>query len=239
MNSIAKALFIVFGAVIGALPGVAGTLTRITWTSINGTYINDTIVDATTSPLAFTATNNLSMPFLNEADSTIALTYGTYYAISFRSYGAHGGAGTVSFVLDGGTTYSQNVTFPDPTVASSVFANFTLPGGDTVTIAVTGQSADRIRIVADGAGLSPDGIPDAFYLFSYTSAAAMAVPTMTIAPADPGYASISWSPATPGFHLQENVGMSPALWRNSLSNETNPVVVPLNQPSLFFRLIQL
>jgi hypothetical protein len=104
----AKALLVAFCAVTGVLPGVAGTLTRITWTSHNGAYINDTIVDSTTSPLAFTATNNLSMPFLNAADSTIALSYGTYYAISFRSYGAHTGAGTVSFVVDDGTTYSQN-----------------------------------------------------------------------------------------------------------------------------------
>ena len=46
--------------------------------------------------------------------------------------------GTVSFVLDGGTTYSQNVTFPDPNKPSGVFAGFALPddlsvlGGDSV-----------------------------------------------------------------------------------------------------------
>jgi hypothetical protein len=51
-----------------------------------------------------------------------------------------------------------------------VFANFLLPGGDTVTIAATGLSADRIRIVADGAGLIGDGTADAFYAFNYVSA---------------------------------------------------------------------
>lgn len=112
--------------------------------------------------MAFTATNDLAQPFLNAPDATIALPYGSYYAISFRSYGAHAGAGTVSFVVDEVTTYSQNVTFPDPTVASDEFAHFTLPGGDTVTISATGLAADRIRVVADGPGLFPDGTPDAF-----------------------------------------------------------------------------
>jgi hypothetical protein len=225
-------------AFTSVVPGFAGTLTSITWTSRNGTYINDTIVNGTTSPLAFTATNDLAQPFLNAADSTLILTYGSYYAIAFRTYGAPVGAGTVSFVLDGVTTHSQDVTFLDPTVGSGVFANFTLPGGDTVTISATGLAADRIRVVADGAGLFPDGTPDAFYLFNYTRAADITVPKMTIAPADPGFATIAWTPATPGFRLQEALSLSPAVWTDSLSNETNPVVVPLNQLNQLFRLIK-
>lgn len=233
-----RSLLGILCAVSSAGPGFAGTLTRITWVSHEGTYVNDTIVNGTTSPLAFTATNNLVQSFLNAADSTISLTYGSYYAISFRTYGSHTGAGTVSFVLDGVTTYSQDVTFPDPTVASDVFGSFTLPGGDTVTISGTGLAADRIRVVADGAGLIADGTPDAFYLFNYTCAADVAAPKMTIAPAAAGLATIAWTPATPGFRLQENSSLSSALWINSLSNETNPVVVPLNQTNQFFRLIR-
>jgi hypothetical protein len=238
MKTVFRSLLGLLCAVSSTVPGFAGTLTRITWASHNGTYINDTIVNGTTSPLAFTATNNLAQSFLNAADSTISLTYGSYYAISFRTYGSHTGAGTVSFVLDGVTTYSQDVTFPDPTVASDVFASFTLPGGDTVTISGTGLAADRIRVVADGAGLIADGTPDAFYLFNYTWAADVAAPKMTIAPAAAGLATIAWTPATPGFRLQENSSLSSALWINSLSNETNPVVVPLNQTNQFFRLIR-
>ena len=148
---------------IAVVPDSAATITRIIWTSHNGTYINDTIVNGTTSPLAFTATNDLAQPFLNATDSTIALNYGTYYVISFRGYGAHTGSGTISFLLDGVTEYSQNVIFPDPTLPSDVFAAFALPGGDRLTISATGFSADRIRIIADGAGLAGDGVPDAFY----------------------------------------------------------------------------
>ncbi|MFS8086517.1 MAG: hypothetical protein ACMG6H_12865 [Acidobacteriota bacterium] len=105
---------------------------------------------------------------MNASDSTITLGYGSYYAIAFRAFGSHIGAGTVSFLLNGVTPFSQNVTFPDPTAASGAFATFALPGGDSVTISATGLSADRIQIVADGGGLSPDGTLDAFYAFTFT-----------------------------------------------------------------------
>ena len=59
----------------------------------DGAYINDTIAEGFTSPLAFTATGGLSQPFLNNSDSTIALPYGTYFAISFRAFGAMTGPG--------------------------------------------------------------------------------------------------------------------------------------------------
>jgi|ERR1035437_4596137 uncharacterized protein (TIGR03382 family) len=151
------------------VPASAATISSISFTSNSGNYINDTIANGTTSPLAFTATTNLAQPFLNAADSTITLDYGSYYAIAFLGFGQHLGVGTVAFLLDGATLYSQTVTFPDPASASSVFADFSLPGGDSVTIQATGLSADRIRIVADGGGLTTDGTPDAFYLFDFTS----------------------------------------------------------------------
>ena len=216
-----------------AVPVSAGTLTRISWKSHSDTYVNNTIVDGTTSPLAFTATNDLAQPFLNAADSTVALSYGSYYAISFHSYGAHTGPGTVSFLLDGVTEYSQSVTFPDPTLASGVFASFTLPGGDTVTISATALAADRIRVVADGPGLAGDGVVDAFYQFNYSR---MVAPALTIVPAAAGQARISWTPATPGFGLQESLSVSPAAWTNSVSGATNPVVVPATASQRFFRL---
>lgn len=223
---------------LAAGDAIGGTLTRISWTSNGGAYINDTIVDSTTSPLAFTATTNLAQPFLNAADSTVALNYGSYYVIAFRDFGAHIGAGAVSFMLDGATTYTRNVTFPDPTNASGVFAYFKLPNGDVVTISATGYAADRIRIIASGGGLTGDGTADAFYLFSYIRAVDVIVPRLMIVPATPGHATISWTPATPGFVLQENVSLEPASWTNSASGATNPVIVPTNLPKQFFRLIQ-
>ncbi|MCC6819437.1 MAG: hypothetical protein V9H26_18785 [Verrucomicrobiota bacterium] len=61
-------------------------------------------------------------------------------------------------------------------------------------------------------------------------------PTLTIAPATPGNATISWMPNTPGFVLQETLSLSPTNWVNSASGTTNPIVVPATVPSKFYRL---
>jgi hypothetical protein len=60
-------------------------------------------------------------------------------------------------------------------------------------------------------------------------------PTLTVAPAGPGQATISWTPATPGFVLQETVSLAVA-WTNSPSGAANPVVVPATLPTRFYRL---
>ena len=151
-------------------PASAATLTDISFKSNGLSYINDTIAEGATSPLAFTTAVGLNQPFLNAADSSISLGYGSYYAIAFLGFGQHLGAGLVSFRVDGGAVVSQSVTFPNPGAPSGVFASFALPGGDAVTVAATGLSADRIRIVVDGGGMQVDGVADAFYAFKYVSA---------------------------------------------------------------------
>jgi hypothetical protein len=154
----------------------AGTITNLSFVSNGGGYVNDTIVGNGTSPLAFTATGSTSNAFLNNADSTVSLGYGTYYAIAFLGLGQHLGAGTVSFLLNGTTSESQSVIFPANSPGGVQFALFNLPGGDTAAFSTTGLSADRISIIADGAGLVPDGTADAFYQFSYTQASTSGVP---------------------------------------------------------------
>ena len=154
----------------------AGTLTDLSFISNGGSYVNNTIVDGTTSPLAFIASGSTSNPFLNNPDSTIALGYGDYYAIAFLGFGQHVGAGTISFTLDGITPFSQNVTFPANSPGGVQFASFNLGNGDTVTVTTTGLSADRLSIIADAGGLQPDGTADAFYLFSYTQASGVPEP---------------------------------------------------------------
>ena len=63
-------------------------------------------------------------------------------------------------------------------------------------------------------------------------------PTLTIASASPGNATISWSPNTPGFVLQETLSLSPTNWVNSTSGATNPIVVPVTLPARFYRLFK-
>lgn len=63
-------------------------------------------------------------------------------------------------------------------------------------------------------------------------------PTLTIVPATPGNATLSWTPNTAGFVLQETWSLSPANWTNSLSGAANPIVVPATSPARFYRLFK-
>ena len=64
-------------------------------------------------------------------------------------------------------------------------------------------------------------------------------PTLTIVPASPGQATISWTPPTgTNWVLQETWVLSPANWTNSPSGSTNPIVVPATLPSKFYRLFK-
>jgi hypothetical protein len=61
-------------------------------------------------------------------------------------------------------------------------------------------------------------------------------PALKIVPAAPGQLTISWTPNTPGFALQETAVLSPATWTNSPSGTNNPVNVPVTASTKFYRL---
>lgn len=63
-------------------------------------------------------------------------------------------------------------------------------------------------------------------------------PKLLIAPSAPGQATISWTPASTNWILQESWSLSPANWTNSPSGSTNPIVVPAIVPSRFYRLFK-
>ena len=66
----------------------------------------------------------------------------------------------------------------------------------------------------------------------------LGAPTLAILPASPGLATISWTPNTPGFVLQETWSLAPSNWTNSLSGATNPIGVPSAAPPRFYRLFK-
>jgi hypothetical protein len=63
-------------------------------------------------------------------------------------------------------------------------------------------------------------------------------PTLTIVPATPGNATISWTPASTNWVLQENLNLATTNWVNSPSGINNPVVVPAPPPKKFYRLFK-
>lgn len=61
-------------------------------------------------------------------------------------------------------------------------------------------------------------------------------PVLAIVRAPTGEATISWSPATTGFVLQETWSLSSPNWTNSPSGSTNPATVPATMSTKFYRL---
>ncbi len=65
------------------------------------------------------------------------------------------------------------------------------------------------------------------------------VPTLTIAPASPSFANISWTPAAgTNWVLQERLSLSTGSWTTSPSGWTNPITVSATLPAKFYRLIK-
>lgn len=62
--------------------------------------------------------------------------------------------------------------------------------------------------------------------------------TLTIVPSAPGQGTISWTPDTLGWLLQETLSLSPASWEDAPSGSTNNIVVPATLPAKFYRLHQ-
>jgi hypothetical protein len=61
-------------------------------------------------------------------------------------------------------------------------------------------------------------------------------PTLQIVRGAPGFATISWNPATPGFALQQSDNLTAPNWSDAPSGAANPVTVPATLPSKFYRL---
>ena len=64
-------------------------------------------------------------------------------------------------------------------------------------------------------------------------------PTLEIAPAAAGFATLSWSPDTgTNWVLQESLDLTSGVWSNAPSAWTNPATVPASPPVKFYRLFR-
>jgi hypothetical protein len=63
-------------------------------------------------------------------------------------------------------------------------------------------------------------------------------PRLSVVPASSSHATISWTPAPPGWVLQENLTLAATNWVNAASGATNPIVVPATSPQKFYRLLK-
>ena len=63
-------------------------------------------------------------------------------------------------------------------------------------------------------------------------------PTLQIAAAAPGFATVSWTPPTPGFTLQTSESLAPASWVTVPGATNPPATVPATLPARFYRLLK-
>lgn len=61
-------------------------------------------------------------------------------------------------------------------------------------------------------------------------------PTLLIVAGAPGFATVSWNPATPGFVLQVSDTLNLPAWTNAPSGTNNPATVPATLPARLYRL---
>lgn len=61
-------------------------------------------------------------------------------------------------------------------------------------------------------------------------------PVLSILPAGPDQALISWAPDDGSWVLQETPSLSPASWETAPSGSTNNIIVPTTVPAKFYRL---
>ena len=140
--------------------------------------------------------------------------------------------------IDGTGTEGMSITTPS-----------TLP----ITFSVLAEKQFTLNVSLDG-----PAIINGIFLFGFTSPVIPGVvawdmssvtptptpelelivtdPTLSILSTNAGEAVISWTPATPGFVLQETLSLAPTDWTNSPSGSTNPVTVPASLATKFYRV---
>jgi hypothetical protein len=63
-------------------------------------------------------------------------------------------------------------------------------------------------------------------------------PLLSITPAGPGQATLTWTPDAPGFHLQMSDSLASPAWTNAASGTNHPITIPATGPMRFYRLVQ-
>ena len=133
-----------------------------------------------------------------------------------------------------GQLYQAAVCFsPD---GQWVIAPFILNGTNGI-YALAADGSGTVKTILAG-GLSGDQIYNFIGGILPATLDSGAPPVLTISAATPGQATISWTPATPGFVLQESGSLAPASWINSASGTQNPVTIPTGNAASYYRLVK-
>jgi len=131
---------------------------------------------------------------------------------------------------DAGVAYVYDLASTTPAVPVTMLTKPTPIAGDGF-----GQSVgiDGMTIVAGAPYVDTTAANrGAAYVFGVAM-------TLSIVPAAPGWATVSWTPATlSGFVLQYTDGFASSNWMATPSGAANPVTIPLTNAARFYRLAQ-
>ena len=144
-------------------------------------------------------------------------------------------SGAAYVFVRSGTNWTQQYylkasnTDPDDRfgVGVAVSGTTVIAGASAEDSAATGVNGDESDNVVFGSG--------AAYVFDLSL---LTPPMLNIAPSGVSQVTLSWTPPTPGFALQESLSLSPVSWSNSPSGETNPITLPASGSTKFFRLFK-
>ena len=126
-----------------------------------------------------------------------------------------------------------SVATPEVDAHNGVWQNYTnqyvLPSG-------TRYIVYNINFVRHAGG-DLDAFVDDASLSLIDVTASSGIPVLSIAPAGGANVTVSWTPATPGFVLQECSDLRLANWSNSASGAINPITVSTAGVAKFYRLM--
>jgi len=188
-----------------------------------------------------TGASDAGAAYLFNTNGTLLITFTNPTPVSGDYFGyAVAGVGSDRVLIgayrDGASSAGAAYLFSTNGTLLRTFTNPTPEANDYFGFSVAAVGSDRVVI---GAYLDDTGATDAgaAYLFSLATSSPTS-PRLTIVRGGPGQASISWTPNTPGFALQETLSLSPTNWVNSPTGDANPVIVPVSLPTKFYRLFK-
>jgi hypothetical protein len=128
-------------------------------------------------------------------------------------------------------------------------SNFNLPFSSYQTGSIWWLNGRMGNVNSGGTNWSqfPDTVSDLLYIgdettswavFTEIGVASDVVPTLTITQSAPGEITLSWTPDTNGFVLQDSPDLAPENWTNTPNGSENPLTLPIDGGKYFFRLIQ-
>ena len=145
-------------------------------------------------------------------------------------------SGATYVFMRNGTNWTQHKYLKAiNTDAGDVFGNMVAVSGSTVVVGAVFEDSAGAGVNGDQ---SDNNASAAGAVYVYELGQSAPPPLLSIVPSGASQVTLSWTPPTPGFVLQEALNLTSPGWSNSPSGETNPITLPVTEQTKFFRLFR-